>query len=149
MNIYGIPKPAYRAYELLHRLGNELLQVKGKHETVDVWIVRNSNKLNIIITNWALPLHPIKTETVKINMENTGEIKAAFIERIDDEHCNPKRAWKKMGSRESLTHNEVSALEKASSLIMEPLNLLQKKQSAIIQVIVPPQGIAFLTLEIE
>ncbi len=149
MNIYGIPKPAYRAYELLYRLGNELLDVKGNHVTVDIWIVRDKMKLNIIITNWALPLHAIKTETVKINLENTGEIKAAFIERIDEDHCNPKRAWKKTGSRESLTHNEVSALQKVSSLVMEPLNFSQKDKSAIIQVVVPAQGIAFLTLEIK
>ena len=149
MNIYGIPKPAYRAYQLLHSLGSELLKVKGTHETVDVWIVRDDKKINIVITNWALPLNPVKTETVIINLKGMEEIKAAFIERIDDEHANAKRAWKKIGSPESLTHNEVISLEKHSSLVMEPLNFSQKNKSATIQVIVPPQGIAFLTLAIK
>ena len=29
LNIYGIPKPAYRAYELLHRLGNEIFEIQN------------------------------------------------------------------------------------------------------------------------
>jgi xylan 1,4-beta-xylosidase len=29
LNIHGIAKPAYRAYELLHRVGKQLLRVDG------------------------------------------------------------------------------------------------------------------------
>ena len=31
LNIHGIAKPAYRAYELLHRVGTELLALEGTH----------------------------------------------------------------------------------------------------------------------
>jgi xylan 1,4-beta-xylosidase len=58
LNIYGIPKPAFRTYQLLHRLGNELLKVSGEHYTVNVWIVRKKDNINIMITNWALTFHP-------------------------------------------------------------------------------------------
>src|SRR6185503_6037497 len=111
VNIYGIPKPAYRAYQLLHRLGNELLKVTGKHETIDVWTVRKKNSINIIITNWALPLHPIKTEKVKVQLNDIKNVKNAFIERIDDDHANAKKSWINMGSPGSLKANDVSALE--------------------------------------
>ena len=40
MNIHGIAKPAYRAFELLHGLGTELMQIDGTHKTVDAWLVR-------------------------------------------------------------------------------------------------------------
>ena len=149
MNIYGIPKPAYRAYQLLHRLGNELLKVTGKHETVDVWIARKKDTINIIITNWALPLHPIKTELVKVHLENIKKVKASFIERIDDDHANAGKAWKNMGSPGSLKPDEVSALEIASALIMEPFAMKEVKGSVFVEVTVPPQGIAYITLELE
>ena len=149
LNIYGIPKPAYRAYQLLHRLGNELLKVTGKHETVDVWIVRKKKAINIMITNWALPRHPIKTEIVKMQLDNIKKVKSSFIERIDDDHANARKKWMDMGSPGSLTPNEVSALELASSLIMEPFAIKHEKGSVFVEVTVPPQGVAYITLETE
>lgn len=148
MNIYGIPKPAYRAYHLLHRLGNELLKVTGKHETVDVWIVSKKDTINIMITNWALPLHPIKTEIVKVHLQNIKKVKTSFIERIDDDHANAGKTWKNMGSPGSLKPDEVSALEAASALIMEPFTTKEAKGSVFVEVTVPPQGIAYITLEL-
>jgi len=149
VNIYGIPKPAYRAFQLLHRLGNELLKVTGKHETIDVWTVRKKNSINIIITNWALPLHPIKTEKVKVQLNDIKNVKNAFIERIDDDHANAKKSWINMGSPGSLTANDVSALELASSLIMEPLPIRLEKGSVFVELMMPPQGVAFITIEPE
>ena len=43
LNLHGIAKPIYRAFELLHRLGTEILDVEGHHETVDAWFVRRPN----------------------------------------------------------------------------------------------------------
>ncbi len=149
MNIYGIPKPAYRAYQLLHRLGNELLKVIGKHDTVDVWIVRKKNAINIMITNWALPRHPVKTEIVKLQLDKIKKVKASFIERIDDDHANARKTWIDMGSPGSLTPNDVYALELASALIMEPFATRREKGSVFVEVTVPPQGVAYITLELE
>ncbi len=149
MNIYGIPKPAYRAYQLLHRLGNELLKVSGEHDTVDVWMVRKNNTINIMITNWALPLHPIKTELVKVQLDNSKKVKTSFIERIDDDHANAKKTWLDMGSPRSLTPNKVSALEIASALVMEPFETSQERDSIRVEVTVPSQGIAYITIETE
>ena len=42
LNIHGIAKPSYRAYQLLHRLGFEQLPVTGSHSTVDVWVVHDT-----------------------------------------------------------------------------------------------------------
>jgi xylan 1,4-beta-xylosidase len=149
MNIYGIPKPAYRAYQLLHWLGNDLLKVTGKHDTVDVWMVRKKNIINIMMTNWALPRHPIKTELVKVQLDNIKKVKASFIERIDDDHANARKKWTDMGSSGSLTANDVSALELASSLVMEPFPIRQEKGSVFVELMMPPQGVACITIELE
>ena len=39
---HGIPQPRYRAFQVLHGLGNERLTVEGSHPTVDVWVVRKA-----------------------------------------------------------------------------------------------------------
>ncbi|WP_352595202.1 GH39 family glycosyl hydrolase [Mesorhizobium australicum] len=35
MNLHGVAKPAYRAFEMLHGLGTEILSTQGNHPTVD------------------------------------------------------------------------------------------------------------------
>ncbi len=51
-----------------------------------------------------------------------------------------------MSSPGSLTPNEVAALELASAIIMEPFATRHEKGSVFVEVIVPPQGVAYITL---
>ena len=39
LNLHGIAKPAYRAFELLHGLGDIQYAIEGNHPTVDIWII--------------------------------------------------------------------------------------------------------------
>jgi len=147
LNIYGVPKPAYRAYELLHRLGNDLLQVDGEHETVDVWVVANKNIINVLLTNWALPQHPVKTEKITIQLNNITAPKKVFIERIDDAHANTRQAWIDMGSPDSLIPAQVTTLEAISTLVKEPLLFKFENNSVILEVEMIPQATALITIE--
>jgi len=70
LNLHGIAKPAYRAFQLLHHVGNELLEINGTHTTVDAWVVRKGDSATIIITNLAMPRHPIQTELVNLHFSN-------------------------------------------------------------------------------
>ena len=49
MSIYGIPKPAYRAFEILHRLGDRMHPVQGTHETVSAWMVSGADRSTVVI----------------------------------------------------------------------------------------------------
>jgi xylan 1,4-beta-xylosidase len=148
LTIYGIPKPAYRAYELLHRLGNNILPVDGQHETIDVWVVENKNGINVLLTNSTLPLHPVKTETIKIQLNNITQAKDVFIERIDDTHANTRQAWINMGQPDSLLPEQVATLEAVSTLIKEPVVFTFENNSVIIEVEMLPQATALITIEI-
>lgn len=148
LTIYGIPKPAYRAYELLHRLGNAILKIAGEHETVDVWVVTNKNIVHVLLTNVALPLHPVKSETIKIQLNNIPQIKEAFIERIDDKHANTRQAWVDMGKPDSLLPEQVATLEAISTLVKEPLLFKFENNSVSIEVEMIPHATALITIEI-
>src|SRR5439155_17541913 len=80
LNLYGIPKPAYRAFEILHRLGSECLPVEGTHTTVDAWAIRRNKATTILLTNHALPRHPIETDHVHIQLMNAPRPLAVFAE---------------------------------------------------------------------
>jgi hypothetical protein len=56
LNLFGIAKPAYRAFQLLHALGSEFIDVHGTHPTVDAWVVRKDHTATVATTNFAMPV---------------------------------------------------------------------------------------------
>jgi xylan 1,4-beta-xylosidase len=100
LSIEGVPKPAYRAFEILHRLGSDELPVEWKHDTAIAWAVRRDNTITVLLTNHALPRHAINTELVHVSLTNSSAPRIAYVERIDEDHANANRAWQQMGAPE-------------------------------------------------
>ncbi len=86
---------------------------------------------------------------VKLQLGNVSQIKTSFIERIDDNHANALRVKIEMGKPEGLTPIQVSILEIASSLVMKPFEIKHEKDLMLLAVIMPTQGIAYITIELE
>ena len=148
MNIYGIPKPAYRAYQLLHGLGDQVLPVTGSHSTVDVWITKAQNTIKILITNSSLPRHAVAREQVRVELKDMKQVTSAYIERIDETHANAYGAWVNMGQPGTLLPSQASELELASQLVREPIAVHRDSDDSIfIELFIDPQGTACITLE--
>jgi xylan 1,4-beta-xylosidase len=92
LDLYGVPKPVYRAFQLLHGLGSERLPVVGTHETVDAWIVRKGRSITVLLTNHAQPRHDIVIQVVEVRLTDAPAPLAASIERIDEDHAEPAQA---------------------------------------------------------
>ncbi len=148
LNIHGIPKPIYRAFQLLHHLGTERLPVDGTHETVDAWVVRKSGTLTVFLTNHAQPGHEIATQLITVRLANAPAAHSAYIERIDEDNANPRRWWKAMGSPDYLSPVQVEQLEARSRLRKDPIELYCQEQVLELRVDVPPHGIAAVTIEL-
>jgi xylan 1,4-beta-xylosidase len=148
LTLQGIAKPSYRAFELLHRLGVEELSVKGKHETVDVWIVRGRDAVTVLVTNHVLPRHPIETESVHVELKGISSPRNVYIERIDDEHANAKRLWLEMGKPALPTEREVEQLHVASQIVRESLPWKCEAGTLQLEFTMPPQAIAAITVEL-
>src|SRR6202030_1090812 len=116
LNIHGIAQPSYRAYELLHAVGAELLAGDGVHPTVDAWIVRGDREITVLLTNFALPRHPIGAEAVRVTLSNAGEPVGATVRRIDSDHANAKRKWQELGAPEYLSADALTELNAASAM---------------------------------
>ena len=93
LTINGIAKPTYRAFQLLCRLGNERLLVDGSHSTVDASFVRGDHRIMALLTNHAFPQHPIENEHIALTLDCAQPPIAAWIERIDADHFNPRKIW--------------------------------------------------------
>ncbi len=140
--IYGIAKPAHRAFQLLHELGTELLPTTGQHETVDMWAIRGEKDVTVMLTNFALPRHPIATETVTLSLKIAQPESVASLRRIDLEHANAKRHWEQMGKPDYLTASMIASLNDASRMNPEPLSFAYEAGMLNLEVVVPPQSVA-------
>ena len=147
LNLHGIPKPTYHAYELLHRLGTKQWLVDGIDDTVNAWVVRRENCVTVLLTNHALPRHPIQTKQVRIELNGAPEPRAARIERIDEGHAHPKKVWQKMGEPEYLSAVDVEHLQAVSGLAPEPHPYKYENQSVHLEIQLPSYAVAAITLE--
>jgi xylan 1,4-beta-xylosidase len=147
LNLHGIPKPTYRAFELLHRLGTELLLVDGLHDTVDAWVIRGAQSVTVLLTNHALPRHQINKERVAVRLCGAPEPISASVERIDESHANPRRLWETMGEPEYLNSAQLEQLSDASGMVREPQPWRFEDRAVHLDLALPPHSVAAITVE--
>jgi xylan 1,4-beta-xylosidase len=148
LSLHGVAKPVYRAFELLHRLGDEQWPAEGAHDTVDAWAVRQPGGLTVLLTNHALPRQPIAAQTVRVELADAPPPRSVTLERIDDDHANAKAAWLRMGSPEYLSAAEEERLEGESRLTAEPCAWEHEERTLRLTVDLPPHSVAALTVEL-
>ena len=146
LNLHGIPKPTYRAFELLHNIGTQQSLVDGLHETVDCSVIKNAITVTVLLTNHTTPGHSIETEHCQIRLTNVPEPTEVTIQRIDAEHANPKRLWEQMGQPDYLTEKEVEQLEDASRVVKERQRFEYEGGVLFLETDLPPHAVAVITV---
>ena len=147
LSLHGIPKPAYRAFEILHALGAERIPLVGRHPTVDAWAIRKDHDVTIVLANHAFPRQPIATEVVRLEIAGTAAGAKAFVQRIDEGHANAPAAWRAMGAPEYPSKDQVEELREASRLRKDPLAVEVIDGTIRTSVDLLPQAVAAVTLQ--
>jgi xylan 1,4-beta-xylosidase len=148
LNLHGIAKSSYRAFQLLHQLDAELIETHGCHLTVDAWCVRGVGEITVLLSNFALPRHAITNESVEVTVNGIPRGPRATIQRIDSNHGNPKRRWEQMGKPDYLSESMVAELDAASRLTTEQQPLSYGDRRLRFEVSLPPQSVASIRIEI-
>lgn len=146
MNLYGVPKPIYRAFEMLRALGTDRIDAVGTHPTLAAWVaghVDEANGTTIVVINQAMPRHAIAEERVVLALTCPASwiVESVSIERIDDAHANPEAAWCAMGSPEYPTAAQVTSLVAASEVSDEPVPFSVDGGVVQIDVHIAPQSV--------
>jgi xylan 1,4-beta-xylosidase len=147
LNIHGIAKPVYRAFELLHALGTDLTPVEGEHPTVDAWTIRGPETATILLTNYALPRHPIAAEPIHMTLTDAQSPSQVRIRRIDSDHANAKRRWQEMGSPKYLNAANIEELNTASICQSKPHPFDFQVGTIDFDVTLPPLSVAAVTFQ--
>jgi xylan 1,4-beta-xylosidase len=148
LNLHGIAKPAYRAFELLHGMGRERLLVDGLHETVTAWVTRARGIVKVLLVNHALPRHPIRRVRARVHLTQARRPSVAWTERIDETHANPKRRWQALGAPEYLDDRTVEQLHQASRVTRQACSWTWREQRVALEIELPPHAVAVLTVKL-
>ena len=148
LTIDGVAKPAYRAFEVLHALGEELLDVEGAHETVNCWAIRRERTITLLFCNFALPRWPIAERSVRMTLRN-AVARSAEIRRIDADHANPKRLWLEMGEPEDLAAQDLARLGEASRCDAEAMDFANTANGVSFELSLEPLAIAAVTVALD
>ena len=149
VNIQGIPKPSYRAFQLLRNMGLQRLKTKweGSPSTLEAAATRTGSGINVLVCNHDVPRAAVRTETLSLKLPPDPAFSRAWIERIDEDHSNPCRVWKNLGSPEYPDDRTISEFVANSRLQKEvvPVRLAGGGQEVVVDI--PAHGVAAITFE--
>ncbi|MEC5213619.1 xylan 1,4-beta-xylosidase [Polaromonas sp. CG_9.5] len=157
MNLYGIPKPIYRALQMLRTLGSEHFEVSGAQGNLYAWAspgeasgdAASGCATHIVLMNQAMPRHPIGNESLLLRLTPRAghTLQTVTLRRVDEAHANPAQAWQAMGSPDSLKPAQVDALMQASMPQPEPLTHRLVDGMVEIALCIAPQSVNHLQLD--
>jgi xylan 1,4-beta-xylosidase len=130
----GIPKAAFRAFELLHKLGDIRLAVDSENALV----TKRADRVVIALWNYAEPSENGTPKTFKLDIKGAKKYR---MQMVAPGSGSSLEAWKKMGSPVSPTPEQIKALVGASALEpakTEPINhsiVLEPQALAVLEVI--------------
>ena len=108
----GIPKPAFAAFEVLHKLGEERLASNSKSVLVTR---RKDGSLVLAVWNYALPGAAGSSKTMTLRFQGVSSHHAS-ISRVDGTHGDVHSVYEKMGAPRDPTQAQISELRKAAHL---------------------------------
>ena len=155
LTLHGVAKPIYRAFEFMLALGDVQLPVEGSHETIAVWVGRNRGQtggaIRLLLINQAMPRRPVSDEPVQLFLSGCvgRRPRSVQISRIDEDHCNPARAWQEMDRPEYLSSSALEEIHAASVPRPEALPFTQDSGGVLIEVTLPRQSVTLVSIEWE
>jgi xylan 1,4-beta-xylosidase len=135
----GLPKPAFNAFKLLHRLGEQRLA-----EDSDSVLVtrRRDGTFAIAVWNLFLPEEQGHAKSVTLSFHGARASRAR-VTRLEALHGSPLDAYERMGRPAYPTSAQAETLRKAAQLA-PPEDI--RVRNGTITLALPPQGLALIEL---
>ncbi|WP_263417413.1 GH39 family glycosyl hydrolase [Terriglobus albidus] len=148
----GIPKPAFNAFVLLHKLGDQRLELDDDSDDV-IATKTKSGRLAIAVWNYAPPAgtgasytketyDSVPEKTFEVVVKGRGAT-SATVWRLDANHGNVVKAYDDMGRPATPTQAQIAALKKAGALAA-PERLAVRGGKLTVHV--PAQGLALVEI---
>jgi xylan 1,4-beta-xylosidase len=136
----GLPKPAFNAFKLLHRLGDQRLESNSGSALVTT---RTDGTLVIAAWNLFLPEDAGKPKVVTLELRGKSKHDRALIYRLDSTHGSLLAAYQAMGSSRYPTSHQIEELRSAAKI---PAPESAEFTNGELTVRLPPQGLALIEI---
>ncbi len=111
----NLPKPAYGAFQLLHKLGDQRIALDSESALLTR---RADGSLVLAVWNYAPPEEAGSSRTVTVRFKNTNP-RLALIWRLDNAHGDFHPLYEKMGKPRYPTPTQLQALRRVAELTPE------------------------------
>lgn len=136
----NIPKPAFNAFAVLHKLGDRRIQL----DSDSALLTRaKDGSYALALWNYAGPDESGHAKQATIHFKNVNLTKAT-IWRVDSEHGDSYRAFKQMGEPSYPTREQVKELRAAGTLALPETAVVRNNQ---LTVDIPAQGLVVMELK--
>jgi xylan 1,4-beta-xylosidase len=133
----NIPKAAFYAFELLHRLGDRRIANDSENALVTE---RANGDVVLALWNYADPDAQVPAKTFHLAGVD-GRFARYFVQMVDPDHGSSLKVWKEMGSPASPTREQIRK-------IIEQSTLPPKQVHAIADpIVIPSQGLALVEMQ--
>jgi xylan 1,4-beta-xylosidase len=137
----SIPKPAFNAFALLHRLGEQRFKtdVEGT-----LFTRRDDGSLVLAMWNYADVGGKSTTRRVVLKVRHV-DARTASVESLDPEHGNVNVAYEQMGSPRYPTQGQLAQLRAAAAL---PAPVERSLDAGILDLEIPSDGLVLVTIAV-
>jgi len=138
----GIDKPAFGAFELLHRLGDE----RTAPDSDSAIVTRNSKDGSLAVAVWNLTLPGTvgSAKTVTVQFRNVGTQQRAYVWRADEDHGDALPAYRKMGAPRYPTTAQIAILRRTGEV---PAPEIQQLTNGALSFTIPSNGLVLIELK--
>ncbi len=136
----GIPKPAYNAFKLLHKLGDQRLALESDSALLTR---RSDGTLVLALWNYAPPGQTGSPRSFSVKFKN-AKSRLATISRVDHEHGDFHVLYEKIGSPRYPTQAQIRDLRRAAELPDPESRNLKGDE---LNVTLPAHGLAVVELK--
>jgi xylan 1,4-beta-xylosidase len=161
---HGVDKPVLNVFRMFGMMRGKRVAVSGnrmydlktfvdssvrKQTDIGALAAIDERSATIMVWNYHDEDRQDAGEEIKIDLEGLPATSVTLTEyRIDNEHSNSYEVWKKMGSPQNPTIDQIGVLEKAGQLekINKPVKLRVKDKKSL-NIKLPGQGVSLLKLD--
>lgn len=136
----GLPKPVFNAFRLLHRLGDQRIDVDSASA---IATRRTRGGLAIAMWNLVLPEEEGEPEEVTVILKGMKGKHQAMVSRVDATHGSVSAAYNAMGKPVHPTQAQIVELRRSAKL--PPAEKVRIRNGQI-QLTLPPRGLALIEL---
>lgn len=148
LTIHGIPKPAFYGLKMLAQAGEEryVLEDGALEGEIGIAAFKGQGKRQVLLLRQNMKRLALAAEKAEVSLELPGEPQSVFLQRIDEEHCNPLKVWEEMAEPADLNRTEVRRIIEKSAMKEEPLPYRYEDGKLIFSVELAVNDVYFVTI---